>query len=189
MLYFTSDTHFGDPRVLRIDRRPFDNIAAHDRALIENWNAVVGADDEVWHLGDFARGDADRVDELLAGLNGSKHLVIGNNDGAATIDAAGWSSVQHYAELQLEGKLIILCHYPFRTWNQIGKGSLDFHGHSHGRLTPAPRQYDVGVDAQNLKPVGLTEVLARPRRRSRPVQRQDAAPAGGAGAASKVSGG
>lgn len=165
MRYFTSDTHFGDPRVLRIDRRPFDGVAAHDRALIANWNAVVGAGDEIWHLGDFARGDAAGVAALLAELNGSKHLVIGNNDSAATIEAAGWSSVQHYAELQLEGKLVILCHYPFRTWNRMGKGALDFHGHSHGRLTPAPRQYDVGVDAQGLRPVSFADIVARRPRR------------------------
>ncbi len=30
--YFTSDTHFGDPRVLRIDRRPFPDLATHDAA-------------------------------------------------------------------------------------------------------------------------------------------------------------
>jgi calcineurin-like phosphoesterase family protein len=165
MLYFTSDTHFGDPRVLRIDRRPFATVGEHDRALIGNWNARIGADDEVWHLGDFASGDAERVAGLLAELNGRKHLIIGNNDGEATIAAAGWASVQHYAELQLEGKRVVLCHYPFRTWNQMGKGALDFHGHSHGRLTPVPRQYDVGVDAQGLRPATYAEVVARPRRR------------------------
>ena len=188
MLYLTSDTHFGDPRVLRIDRRPFESAAAHDRALIGNWNAVVGADDEIWHLGDFARGDAARIGELLSELNGKKHLVIGNNDGAPTIDAAGWSSVQHYAELQLEGRLVILCHYPFRTWNQMGKGSLDFHGHSHGRLTPVPRQYDVGVDAQGLKPAGLAEIVARPRR-GQAAMRKGAAPSASGGAAPRVSDG
>jgi calcineurin-like phosphoesterase family protein len=165
MLYFTSDTHFGDPRVLRIDRRPFAGLAEHDRALTANWNAVVGEDDEIWHLGDFARGDAGRVAGLLSALNGRKHLIIGNNDGAATVGAAAWASVQHYAELRLEGKLVVLCHYPFRTWNQMGKGALDFHGHSHGRLTPAPRQFDVGVDAQALRPVSFAEVTARRSRR------------------------
>ncbi len=33
MIYFTSDTHFGDSRVLRIDRRPFADMAEHDAAL------------------------------------------------------------------------------------------------------------------------------------------------------------
>lgn len=62
------------------------------------------------------------------------------------------ASVQHYAELSLDGKLLILCHYPFRTWNQIGKGSIDLHGHSHGRLKPIPRQHDVGVERMAISP-------------------------------------
>lgn len=167
MLYFTSDTHFADPRVLRIDRRPFASVAEHDAALIENWNEVVGADDEVWHLGDFARGPREHVEALLVRLHGRKHLVIGNNDPEATTGATGWSSVQHYAEMTIEGRLLVLCHYPFRTWNQMGKKSIDLHGHSHGRLKPLPRQYDVGVDAQGLRPVALEQAVTRVRRRGR----------------------
>ena len=164
MIYFTSDTHFADIRVLRIDRRPFTSMPEHDAALVQLWNETVSPTDEVWHLGDFTRGgQAGYAAELLAALNGRKHLIIGNNDAAETLSTPGWASVQHYAELALDGKLLILCHYPFRTWNQIGKRSIDLHGHSHGRLTPIPRQYDVGVDAWQFRPVTLETVLARPR--------------------------
>jgi calcineurin-like phosphoesterase family protein len=161
MLFLTSDTHFADPRVLRIDRRPFANMVEHDAALIDSWNARVRPEDEVWHLGDFARGDQEAVEALLAQLNGTKHLIIGNNDPPSTVAASGWSSVQHYAELRIEGQLFILCHYPFRTWNQMGKKSINLHGHSHGRLKPMPRQFDVGVDPQGLAPRRIEEVLAR----------------------------
>jgi calcineurin-like phosphoesterase family protein len=166
MLFFTSDTHFGDPRILRIDRRPFASLAAHDEALVGLWNETVGLDDELWHLGDFALDGKGRVDALLSRLNGRKHLIVGNNDGAETTGAAGWASVQHYAELRIDGHHLILCHYPFRTWNQIGRKSIDLHGHSHGRLKPLTRQYDVGVDARDFRPVTLDEILAsRGRRR------------------------
>jgi calcineurin-like phosphoesterase family protein len=164
-LFFTSDTHFNDPRVLRIDRRPFPSLAAHDEALVQCWNETVGAEDEVWHLGDFARGDATRIDRLLTSLNGRKHLIVGNNDGPATLRAEGWASVQHYAEMTIDGKLFVICHYPFRTWNQMGKGSIDLHGHSHGKLKPVPRQFDLGVDAWNYRPVTLEQVLASRVRR------------------------
>ncbi|KQS64121.1 hydrolase [Rhizobium sp. Leaf371] len=159
MIYFTGDTHFGDPRVLRIDRRPFRTMAEHDAALIANWNAVVGEEDEVWHLGDVISKRGDCV-QMLAALHGRKHLIIGNNDPETTIQAKGWSSVQAYAEMRLDGHHLILCHYAFRTWNQMGKKSIDLHGHSHGRLKPMPRQFDVGVDAQGLRPVTLADLLA-----------------------------
>jgi calcineurin-like phosphoesterase family protein len=166
--FFTSDTHFGDPRVLRIDRRPFGSLAEHDAALVARWNGAVSADDEVWHLGDFAwPAKPERVPELLGSLNGRKRLVIGNNDGPETIACAGWESVGHYAELTLDGTALVLCHYPFRTWNKMGRGVIDLHGHSHGRLTPAPRQYDVGVDAWDYRPVTIETILARRRRGAR----------------------
>ena len=55
-IYFTSDTHFGDPRILRIDQRPYASLPEHDADLIARWQEVVYRDDEVWHLGDFALG-------------------------------------------------------------------------------------------------------------------------------------
>jgi len=162
LLYFTSDTHFGDPRVLALDRRPFASVGVHDESLIGFWNETVAPDDEVWHLGDFARpGSASRVEQLLERLNGRKNLVVGNNDDAVTVTAAGWSSTQHYAELSVDGKLLILCHYPFLTWNQMGKKSINLHGHSHGRLKRSPRQYDVGVDVWNFRPVTFEQLLSR----------------------------
>lgn len=164
MIYFTSDHHFGDPRVLRIDRRPFPSVSAHDEALVAFWNETVGAEDEVWHLGDFMRdGVAGGADALLARLNGRKHLIIGNNDSEATIAAAGWSSVQHYAELRIEEILMVLCHYPFRTWNRMGNRSVNLHGHSHGRLKPVPRQFDVGVDAREFRPATFAAIRKPPR--------------------------
>src|SRR5437762_1867527 len=54
-VFFISDTHFGDHRVLNLYPRPFPSVAAMDEGMIERWNEVVGPDDEVWHLGDFAR--------------------------------------------------------------------------------------------------------------------------------------
>ena len=160
--FFTADTHFGDRRALRFDKRPFATIEEHDSELVERWNAVVGPGDEVWHLGDFALGPgANRIKELLAALHGAKHLVVGNNDAAATLSAPGWASIQTYAELMVEGRRLVLCHYPFRTWNGIGRGALNLHGHSHGRLKPLTRQYDVGVDVWGFRPVDLAAILRR----------------------------
>ena len=164
-VWFTSDTHFGDPRVLRIDKRPFGSVAEHDAALVALWNQSVAPDDEIWHLGDFALQVRDeRIDQLLASLNGRKHLVTGNNDGPATQAASGWASVQAYAELQLDGTALVMCHYAFRTWKNMGRGWIDLHGHSHGRLKPQTRQYDVGVDVWEYRPVMLQTILGRRRR-------------------------
>ena len=164
---FTADTHFGHGGALGLFARPFASVAAMDEALIAAWNGAVAPDDTVWHLGDFAvRASAARVADLLARLNGTKHLVAGNNDGHATRDCPAWASVRDYAEIELDGRRLTLCHYPLRSWNGMGRGALDLHGHSHGRLAPLPRQFDVGVDARGFRPVTLAELLAERRRRA-----------------------
>ena len=86
-VFFTSDTHFGDHRVLNLYPRPFRSAAEMDAGLVERWNAAVGPKDVVWHLGDFAR--TTRVAEaILPRLSGVKHLVLGNNDPP---EVAGWA--------------------------------------------------------------------------------------------------
>jgi calcineurin-like phosphoesterase family protein len=166
--FFTSDHHFGHGGARGLFKRPFASVAEMDAAMVARWNQTVGPDDEVWHLGDFAvRQSALRMGELLAALAGSKHLITGNNDGAATTALSGWASVQSYAELEVDGTCLILCHYPLRTWNRMGRGALNLHGHSHGRLAPLARQVDVGVDLWDFCPITLEEIRAHLRRRGR----------------------
>lgn len=162
--WFTSDTHFSDHRVLNLYPRPFETVAAMEEGLIERWNAVVAPEDEVWHLGDFARTVAS-AERIAPRLHGHKHLILGNNDPRGV--GPGWESVAAYAEIEREGVLLILCHYPFRTWNGQHRGSWNLHGHSHGRLSPLPRQWDVGVDPNNYVPLALADILAKGSTRKR----------------------
>jgi calcineurin-like phosphoesterase family protein len=166
--WFTADTHFGLAGAIGIFKRPFRSVAEMDDAIIARWNEVVAPADKVWHLGDFAIGATRlRIANLLKQLNGTKYLIIGNNDGAATTHAVGWENVEHYADIAYEDVRLILCHYPFRTWDGISKGSYNLHGHSHGRLTPLRRQVDVGVDVWEFRPVSL-DVLRTRRAAKRP---------------------
>ncbi len=127
--------------------------------MVARWNEVVGPDDDVWHLGDFAlRTSADAAAALLRSLSGRKHLVVGNNDPPDIQALSEWSSVGTYAEIVVEGRRLVLCHYAFRTWNGMSKGALNLHGHSHGRLKPLPRQTDVGVDCWDFRPVAVHQM-------------------------------
>ena len=158
-MFFTADTHFGDHRTINIWRRPFATVAEMDAALVERWNATVSPGDDVWHLGDVSRR-AEDVGRLLTLLNGVKHLLRGNNDSEQTLTVPAWASVGDYAEMDIDGRKLVLCHYPFRSWNAQHRGSINLHGHSHGRLKPIPRQFDVGVDVHGFAPVTLAQLLA-----------------------------
>lgn len=164
-VWFTSDTHFGDHRTLNIHRRPFASVAEMDATLVANWNAHVAPGDSIWHLGDVARKLAD-VPDLLEGLHGTKHLLRGNNDAPAIADLPGWASVRDYAEIEVDGHFLILCHYPLRSWNRQHRGAIDLHGHSHGKLKPMPRQQDVGVDPHGFCPVTLEMIMSQSARQA-----------------------
>lgn len=137
-IFFTADTHFGDHRTINMWGRRFADTAEMDRELVARWNAVVAPGDVVWHLGDVARRAAE-VAALLERLNGTKHLIRGNNDSDATLSAHGGASTADYAEIGLDGHRLVLCHYPFRSWNRQNRGTINLHGHSHGRLAPLRR--------------------------------------------------
>jgi len=166
-IWFTSDTHFAHAGALGRFKRPFGSVEEMDETMVARWNAVVGEDDEVWHLGDFAvKLAAPRAGALLGRLKGRKHLLVGNNDPPETTGLPGWASVQSYAEMEVEGVRLVLCHYPFRTWNGMYKGGYNLHGHSHGQLAGLTRQVDVGVDVWDFRPVGIA-TIRQPRRRAR----------------------
>ena len=156
MIFFTADTHFGHGGARGLYRRPFGSTAEMDRAMVERWNETVGDEDEVWHLGDVAVGPrVEAVAAILGGLRGRKHLIRGNNDGEGVCGLPVWESVGDLVTMTVEGVGVTLCHYALRTWPGQAKGGVNLHGHSHGRLKPLLRQFDVGVDARDFRPVRL----------------------------------
>ena len=77
-IFFTSDTHFEHSKIIDYCKRPFSSIEEHDKTLIQNWNNVVGQDDTVFHLGDFAYGNSQFISNIIKQLNGNIILLKGN---------------------------------------------------------------------------------------------------------------
>lgn len=160
--WFTADTHYGHRGVLKMENRPWDDIARHDDDLIYAHNSTVRPGDEVFHLGDFAmNASAERCQEIFSRLKGNLHLVIGNHDGPRHL-ALGWASAPEMLRtIHLDGIRLVLCHYGMRTWSGAWRGALHLYGHSHGKLTGTSRSCDVGVDAWAYRPVSLPEIRER----------------------------
>ncbi|MFC6740408.1 metallophosphoesterase [Methylobacterium tardum] len=162
--WFTADTHFGHTRIVNATfstpRLAFSTIEEHDEALVANWNATVGPDDTVWHLGDFSyRCHPRRERALFDRLAGVKHLVRGNHDKSAA--ALPWASVRDVGQVVADGQGIWLSHYSHRTWPRLHRGDLHLYGHSHGTLPGDSRSLDVGVDCWDYRPVSLAEIRGR----------------------------
>lgn len=162
-VFFTSDTHFGHPAILKLSQRPFASVADMDAALITEWNAVIAPRDTVYHLGDFCFRNARSASDYLEALNGEVHLIIGNHDGATLKRHANlFASIRTISEISLNGKTIVLCHYPMREWHGSWRGAWHFFGHVHGRLNHQPLGYslDVGVDSNRFRPWAFEEIEA-----------------------------
>ena len=171
---FTADTHFGDTELVRRRRQAFASVEEHDEALIARWNAVVGPDDEVWHLGDFA-ADASRAHcaAVFARLNGIKRLVRGNHDTNRVLELPWADPPIESARISVTDGAgrpwrLFLSHYPHRSWPGFWRETRHLYGHTHAGLPDTSRSSDVGVDACDYRPIDLTAIIAR----------QDAAKAG-----------
>ncbi|MCJ2036473.1 metallophosphoesterase [Methylobacterium sp. J-068] len=165
--YFIVDTHFGDAALVRRRRNTFGSVEAHDEALITRWNAVVGVDDEVWHLGDFA-ADASRAHcaWVFSRLNGTKRLVRGNHDTNRVLELPWAEPPVESARLTVQasdgqGWRLFLSHYPHRSWPGFWRETRHLYGHTHACLSDTSRACDVGADAWDYRPVDLITLLAR----------------------------
>lgn len=158
--FYTSDTHLMHERLLGMQPRPFATIEEHDEEIIRRWNSVVGDEDIVYHLGDFAfslKQNADRVREIFARLKGRKYLIIGNHDVSkkgglhpALADLDWAARPEHAMRTKDGGHEVYLSHYAARTWPCSGYGAFHFFGHSHGKLPGYGRSRDVGVDVSDV---------------------------------------
>lgn len=163
-VFFTSDTHFNHQRVVELSKRPFSSVEEMNEAIIERWNSRVKRGDRVYHLGDFALGRTQDAASIARRLNGQIFLLRGNHDKVAehklVRDRFIW--IKDYFRLKVGDQPIVLCHYAFRTWNEIHYGSWNLHGHSHGSLEESENlpQCDVGVDCWDFYPASYGEIAS-----------------------------
>ena len=176
-IFFTSDTHFGHSKIIDYCKRPFSSIEEHDKTLIQNWNNVVGQDDTVFHLGDFAYGNSQFVSNIIKQLNGNIILIKGNHD-LRNMNPTLYnifSDAVYQARILIDKQTVYLNHFPFLCFDHgdinlyKDNYSIQLFGHVHsGPLTSSedvnrlnilfPTQYDVGVDNNNYTPISWTDV-------------------------------
>lgn len=152
-LFFSSDLHFGHANSIKYCNRPFSDVQEMNEGLIAGWNRVVGKNDTVWTLGDFAFMQLDPIMDVLSRLNGNHHMVLGNHcqkiaaNRKLLLEKGLVKEIRDYKELSFDKQKIVLFHYPQRAWNGSHYGSWQLHGHVHGTMEPYGRSVDVGVDA------------------------------------------
>lgn len=147
--WFSSDFHYGHKNLVagvtvwtdKRECRNFQTLEEHNATLVTNINKVVKENDVLYFLGDWSFGG---VDNILAFRDKIKcrsiHLILGNHDKALyqkqkfLVESGKFLSISHIKNIKIEDQNIVLCHFPFRSWEKSGKGSWMLHGHCHGSL-------------------------------------------------------
>ena len=170
MNYYSADTHAQHYNIILGHSwgfRRFKDVAEMDATMVTNINSLVGEKDTFWHLGDVAWTSPGTFLKQLKCRD--IRIVLGNHDkkhGFLELKRlAANGSIQlftGYQDIKVDDQKITLCHYPMRSWNCSCHGSWMLHGHVHGKITnPDPYTMDVGMDANDFKPVSHLEVVAR----------------------------
>lgn len=177
--WFSSDSHFFHNHIQKFcpNTRPQGSVEEMNEMLIEAWNSRVKPSDTVWYLGDFSFGKAHQTMEVLDRFNGRINLVLGNHDQVIRRDKnlqRYFETIQDYAEIKFNSRFIVMCHFPFETWNKKRYGSYHLHGHVHGGTSHDPlkaveKRFDVGVDnrlEKDLAPFHWDEIYERVKNES-----------------------
>ena len=158
MYYFTADEHFGhwtsvERNIIKYCNRPFDSIEEMDQTIISNFNSVVTKNDTTVHAGDFTLKNRTEAEKYIKQLNGNHIFLRGSHD--------YWlkgTKCHEIWEKRIDGIYVVVCHYAMRTWARSHYNSIQLFGHSHGKLEPVGKQWDVGVDNNNFYPLSFKQI-------------------------------
>jgi len=165
--WITSDLHFSHKNIATFcpATRPWTDVNTMNEDMIQMWNDKVSKDDLVYILGDVAFGQASEAIKIVKRLNGTKILIEGNHDRKNLKDVHFrncFQEIHKYLELNHNGTLVVMCHFPFLEWNQMHRGAVNFFGHIHGKPTGMEkyRSRDMGFDATGKIVVLLDDAIA-----------------------------
>lgn len=173
MIYFTSDCHFSHDKEFLWGPRGFKNQWEMNEKIIENWNAIIQPDDDVYILGDIVLSDINSGIAALKQLKGNIHIIRGNHDSESRLTL--YKDCQNVVEV-CDGKFLkvgkqtfFLSHYPCLTSNSdadkpLNRRIINLCGHTH---TPDKWHdwnngliYHVEMDAHGCQVVSIEQIIS-----------------------------
>lgn len=158
--FFIADTHFGHSKIIDYCNRPFNDVSEMDNYIINTWNQFVKKDDIVYHLGDFALGNIDKVAEYRSKLNGRIFLVMGNHDGYSVRKyyEAGFDKV--YDKPIIYQDFFILSHQPLFITENMPYANIFGHVHNNPEYTNyTSNTFCVSCERINYKPILIDNIV------------------------------
>jgi len=163
-IYFGADLHLEHRNILNFCDRPYETVKQMTEHLLCDFEETVEPGDIVYLLGDIQFcSHLDHIDRLTGIRNVDVHLIIGNHDSNKVQKHPGWATVSHYKDLKIDGKKVVLSHFPFECWYGREHGNYHFHGHTHNNASHSlnflPNRLDVGYDKTRKVLVTFDEAL------------------------------
>lgn len=162
-IFVMSDNHHFHNNIIKYCSRPFKYAEQMDECIINNINAVVKQNDELYILGDFSlSNDYEKLYVLFSRIKCTRlYLIKGNHDSRSVLKLP-WIWVKDYNELYYKEYMFCMMHYPIKIWNKKHHGAICLGGHSHLKINEFKERYmDVGVDANNYTPVDLDTIIEK----------------------------
>jgi calcineurin-like phosphoesterase family protein len=186
-IFFVSDLHLGHDRQFILEPRGYTNVT---EALEHTWRMLeenINPDDILFNLGDAvigAKANSTDYAKRLVHLNCKHQYYIWGNHNAGmkqlyddcrqnlgllsddveiyplNYPQSNFTFLGHYAEISIDGKCVVLTHYPIASWNHISKGAYHIHGHCHRNLKEdkSLHRLDVGWEWKR-RPVEWHEIV------------------------------
>lgn len=156
MFFFTADEHYGHRNIITYCNRPFPDVEEMDEEIIKRHNTLVKQKDTVVHGGDFSllNSAEDVYRKYINRLNGKHIFMVGSHDRWLK----GNVRAKHIWEKKIQDQYVVVCHYAMKVWPRSHYGAWQLYGHSHGKLLPQDRQWDIGVDNNDFYPVSFDEI-------------------------------
>lgn len=156
-VYMISDHHFGHKNIIDFESRPFGDVREMTESMIDKWNAVVGKEDSVFHLGDFSFLNMEKTSAIIARLNGHKTLIMGNHDRGRSKRwwlEAGFDEVSEHPIVY--GGFFFLSHEPMYMNKHMPY--VNIHGHIHGQKYEGNQYVNVSVEHWDYTPVLFEDI-------------------------------
>ena len=186
-IWFVSDLHLGHNKPFILGPRNYSSI---NEAIDHQWqmmNEHIGPNDIVFNLGDVVIGAYDKSLEYAKRVvhMPCKHqyFIWGNHNAGVqalyddcrkqldlleddieiyplNYPSSPFTFIGHYAEVWIDDVMCVLTHYPIASWNRIGKGAYNIHGHCHRNLKEdlSIKRIDVGWEWKR-RPVEWNEIV------------------------------
>lgn len=181
MIYFSADLHFSHNNIIKYCNRPC-TIEDHDSWIMCKFD-VLKPGDTLYLLGDITCNFKVNLQFFIGlftsfkNLNVTLYILLGNHDEKfegmmreayqKVFGKSSSSFIVHYLCLRdikiTEDKTvrIVMSHYPFGSWDQSHRGSINLHGHCHGTYKDRKKfQYDVGLDVEH-KIFSLDDIIEK----------------------------